>query len=144
MTLLSNLKNTHCERKNVQRVGRGIGSNRGKTSCRGHKGAKSRSGYKRRLGNEGGQLPLYRKIPCRGFSNARFESDVYAINLGRVNEIFEDGEVVSRETLIHKGILPLTSKSEIKILAGGKLTKSIKFDVKFMSESVKQILNIEN
>ena len=142
MNLLSNLANTHSVRKNVQRVGRGVGSKRGKTSCRGHKGAKSRSGYKRRLGNEGGQLPLYRKIPCRGFSNARFEQDVYSINLGRLNDLFEDGETVSKDTLIQKGILPLTSKSEIKVLAGGKLTKSIKFDVKFMSASVKQILNL--
>jgi len=142
MSLLANLKNTHSVRKNVQRVGRGVGSKRGKTSCRGHKGAKSRSGYKRRLGNEGGQLPLYRKIPCRGFSNARFEQDVYSINLGRLNDLFEDGETVSKDTLIQKGILPLTSKSEIKVLAGGKLTKSIKFDVKFMSASVKQILNL--
>ncbi|NBO23684.1 MAG: 50S ribosomal protein L15 [Chlamydiae bacterium] len=142
MTLLSNLKNTHSVRKNVQRVGRGIGSKRGKTSCRGHKGAKSRSGYKRRLGNEGGQLPLYRKIPCRGFSNARFEMDVYSINLGRLNSLFAEGETVSRETLIQKGILPLTCKSEVKVLAGGKLTKSLKFDVKFMSASAKQILNL--
>jgi large subunit ribosomal protein L15 len=142
MTLLSTLKNTHTVRKNVQRVGRGVGSKRGKTSCRGHKGAKSRSGYKRRLGNEGGQLPLYRKIPCRGFSNARFEMDVFSINLGRVNDIFEDGETVSRDTLIQKGILPVNSKAEVKILAGGKLTKSIKFDVKFMSESVRQNLKL--
>lgn len=142
MTLLSNLKNTHTYRKNVQRVGRGVGSRRGKTSCRGHKGAKSRSGYKRRLGNEGGQLPLYRKIPCRGFSNARFEMDIYAINLARVNELYQDGETVSRQSLIEKGILPMTSKAEVKVLAGGKLTKSLKFDVKHMSSSVKQLLGI--
>jgi large subunit ribosomal protein L15 len=142
MTLLSNLKNTHTYRKNVQRVGRGVGSRRGKTSCRGHKGAKSRSGYKRRLGNEGGQLPLYRKIPCRGFSNARFEMDIYAINLARVNELYQEGETVSRQSLIEKGILPMTSKAEVKVLAGGKLTKSLKFDVKHMSSSVKQLLGI--
>ena len=142
MTLLSNLKNTHTYRKNVQRVGRGVGSRRGKTSCRGHKGAKSRSGYKRRLGNEGGQLPLYRKIPCRGFSNARFEMDIYAINLARINELFQDGETVSRQSLIEKGVLPMTSKAEVKVLAGGKLTKSLKFDVKHMSSSVKQLLGI--
>lgn len=142
MTLLSNLKNTHTYRKNVQRVGRGVGSRRGKTSCRGHKGAKSRSGYKRRLGNEGGQLPLYRKIPCRGFSNARFEMDIYAINLARINELFQDGETVSRQSLVEKGVLPMTSKAEVKILAGGKLTKSLKFDVKHMSSSVKQLLGI--
>ena len=142
MTLLSTLKNTHTVRKNVQRVGRGVGSKRGKTSCRGHKGAKSRSGYKRRLGNEGGQLPLYRKIPCRGFSNARFEMDIYAINLARINELFQDGETVSRQSLIEKGVLPMTSKAEVKVLAGGKLTKSLKFDVKHMSSSVKQLLGI--
>ncbi len=142
MTLLSNLKNTN-PRKNVQRVGRGVGSNRGKTSCRGHKGAKSRSGYKRRLGNEGGQLPLYRKIPCRGFSNARFEKDVFSITLGRLSALYEDGETVSRETLIQKNVLPFTCRSEIKILSGGKFDKSLKFDVKFMSASVKAQLSIE-
>jgi large subunit ribosomal protein L15 len=142
MIELSQLQNTHTYRKNVQRVGRGVGSRRGKTSCRGHKGAKSRSGYKRRLGNEGGQLPLYRKIPCRGFSNARFEKDVFAISLSRLNSIFEEGETVSRQTLIEKGIMPLNAKADVKILAGGKLTKSLKFDVKHMSQSVKQLLGI--
>jgi len=142
MIELSQLQNTHTYRKNVQRVGRGVGSRRGKTSCRGHKGAKSRSGYKRRLGNEGGQLPLYRKIPCRGFSNARFEKDVFAITLSRLNTIFEEGETVSRQTLIEKGIMPLNAKADVKILAGGKLTKSLKFDVKHMSQSVKQLLGI--
>jgi large subunit ribosomal protein L15 len=143
MVSLSNLQNTHTYRKNVQRVGRGIGSRRGKTSCRGHKGAKARSGYKTRIGNsaEGGQLPLYRKLPCRGFSNARFERDVYAINLTRLNEIFEEGETVSRDTLIAKGILPFTSKASIKVLGNGKLEKTLKFDVHQFSKSAEEAIN---
>ena len=143
MVSLSNLQNTHTDRKNVQRVGRGIGSRRGKTSCRGHKGAKARSGYKTRIGNssEGGQLPLYRKLPCRGFSNARFEKDVYAINLTRLNEIFEEGETVSRDTLIAKGILPFTCKSSIKILGNGKLEKTLKFEVDQFSKTAEATIN---
>ena len=91
MITLHNLKDSHRKSPNVQRVGRGIGSKRGKTCCRGHKGDKSRSGYKRRYGKEGGQLPLYRKLPTRGFSNLGFKEQPFSINLSRIEEIFEDG-----------------------------------------------------
>lgn len=103
MIKLESLKNTHRKSPNVQRVGRGIGSKRGKTSCRGHKGDKSRSGYKRRYGKEGGQLPLYRKLPTRGFSNLGFREPPFSINLDRINALFEDGETVNAQTLIDKG-----------------------------------------
>ena len=91
MITLSTLMNTHRAKEKVQRVGRGLGSKRGKTCCRGVKGDKARSGYNRRYGYEGGQLPLYRKLPCRGFSNARFRSEPVAINLSTIDKLFDDG-----------------------------------------------------
>ena len=78
----------------MQRVGRGPGSKRGKTCCRGSKGDKARQGYKRHFGREGGQLPLYRKMPKRGFNHGRFEKETLSLNLGLIDQLFEDGETV--------------------------------------------------
>ena len=80
---LHTLQNTTRPYKRRKLLGRGMGSGRGKTCCRGHKGAGSRSGWKSRERYEGGQLPLYRKVPARGFSNARFSRRLDAINLGK-------------------------------------------------------------
>lgn len=118
---LSNLSDGNKRRK---RKGRGPGSQRGKTSCRGHKGDKSRSGYKRRTGTEGGQIPLFRRLPIRGFSNARFAIPVFSISLERIDQLFEDGETVSRETLMEKGY-QLRRISKVKILGNGDLTKKV-------------------
>ena len=79
--ILSKLFNTHRPKQKVQRVGRGLGSKRGKTCCRGVKGDKARRGYKTRGAHEGGQLPLYRKLPTKGFSNGRFRATPFALNL---------------------------------------------------------------
>ena len=84
--------------KNRKRVGRGPGSGLGKTSGRGENGQKSRSGYSRKAGFEGGQLPLYRRLPKRGFSNAKFKTEYAVINLSDLNK-FEDGAVVTPELL---------------------------------------------
>lgn len=121
---LSELKNTQLNKK-TKRVGRGPGSKMGKTSCRGHKGDKSRSGYKRRGGKEGGQLPLFQKLPHRGFSNERFKTSIYEINLGRLNDHFEDGETVNKETLMQKGFPMRRVKGGFKVLSGGELTKKV-------------------
>ncbi len=88
MTTLDNLQNTTRPYKRRKRVGRGIGSKLGKTCGRGEKGAGARAGYKRRLGKEGGNLPLFMKLPIRGFSNARFRRAYDAINLEQINEVF--------------------------------------------------------
>ena len=122
---LSELKNTHRKNKRPKRVGRGVGSNKGKTSCRGHKGDKSRSGYKTRAGKEGGQLPLFQKLPGRGFPNTRFQKPVFAINLGRINEHFDEGETVNRETLLKKGFPVRRATGGIKVLANGELEKKV-------------------
>ncbi len=122
---LSELKDTHRKPKRRKRVGRGPGSKMGKTSCRGHKGDKSRSGYKRRGGKEGGQLPLFQKLPHRGFSNKQFAVPMYAINLDRIEAHFEDGEIVSRETLMEKGFPMRRMKGGFKVLGNGALTKKV-------------------
>lgn len=131
---LSELKNTHLK-KRIKRVGRGPGSKMGKTSGRGHKGDKSRSGYKRRGGKEGGQLPLFQKLPHRGFSNERFKVPIYEINLGRLNEHFEDGETINKETLMQKGFPMRRMKGGFKVLASGELTKKVVIEANRFSKS---------
>lgn len=140
MITLSSLKNTTRPKKKIQRVGRGIGSGRGKTCCRGVKGDKARSGYKTRYGYEGGQMPLYKKLPIRGFSNTRFKTKVKTVNLGLIDQLFNDGETVSKETLLEKGILNRRNSKAFKILAGGKLQKKVKFDVAILSGAAREEL----
>ena len=127
MITLATLKNTTRPKQKIQRVGRGVGSRRGKTCCRGVKGDKARSGYKRRYGKEGGQLPLFRKLPARGFPNGRFMKSVAAVNLGLLDQLFKDGEEVNMETLQEKNILNRKQAQSYKILAVGKLTKKLLF-----------------
>ena len=140
MSTLSTLKNTTRITKNVQRVGRGEGSGRGKTCCRGHKGDKSRSGYKRRYGQEGGQLPLYRKMPRRGFSRGRFVKEGLSINFSLINTLFKDGDVVSVETLRMRGYAPRLLPGGLKILAVGKLEKKVTIEAHAYSANAKKML----
>ena len=99
------------------RVGRGPGSGNGKTAGKGHKGQNARSGGGVRPGFEGGQLPLYRKLPKRGFKNARFAKEYTVINLEML-ECFADGDVVDAAALISKGVIDGVAADGIKILAG--------------------------
>jgi large subunit ribosomal protein L15 len=135
MISLSNLSNTHRPRKKVQRVGRGLGSKRGKTCCRGVKGDKARRGYKSRDGHEGGQMPLYRKLPTKGFTNGRFKNDVYAINLGMLNELFNDGDVINLKTLRERGYAPRDPKGGLKILSQGELKKKVTIEAHAFSKT---------
>lgn len=140
MTTLSTLTNTHRPFKKVQRIGRGAGSKRGKTCGRGVKGYKSRTGYSRRYGHEGGQLPLYRKLPCRGFSNATFSSNVVAVNLSRIEELFSDGEQVNLGTLRERGLAPRRANGGLKILGGGELTKKVTIEAHHFSQTAREKL----
>lgn len=140
MMKLSELSNGKRGKQKVQRVGRGPGSNRGKTCNRGHKGQKSRSGYKRRAGKEGGQLPLYQKLPCRGFTNAQFKTKVFSINLGLIDQLFTDGDVVNVESLTEKGFNLRRIKGGIKILGNGEITKKVSIEAHLISESAKNKL----
>lgn len=139
MIQLDKLKDLSRERKPRKRVGRGPGSGVGKTCGRGEKGAGSRSGYKRRYGYEGGQLPLYRKLPCRGFSNARFRKPYDVVNLGQLDAMFNDGEVVSAETLTAKGFISGPTYG-IKVLGEGELKKKVTLDVEDISETAREKL----
>ena len=103
------------------RVGRGHGSGNGKTAGKGHKGQKARSGAPR-PGFEGGQMPLYRRLPKRGFIN-RNTKDIVSINITELNR-FEDGAVVTIETLVENGVIK-NPKDGVKILGNGELTKKL-------------------
>ncbi len=135
MLNLSNLKNTSRPKKKVQRVGRGIGSKRGDTSGRGGKGDSARQGYRKRFGYEGGQVPLYRKLPIRGFTRGKFVKPSMAISLAMLNAHFQDGETVNIVSLRGKGLIPRRLPGGIKILANGELTKKIKIEAHAFSEA---------
>jgi large subunit ribosomal protein L15 len=139
MSQLESLKDTKASRVQRKRVGRGIGSGMGKTACRGTKGAKSRSGYKRRLGTEGGALPLFKKLPTRGFSNARFRRRLDAVNLELIEQQFNDGEIVNIDTLTDKGLLSGPSYG-VKILSEGTITKKLTFEVHSLSKVAREKL----
>lgn len=136
---LNTLSNNYRPAKRRKRVGRGIGSGLGKTCGRGVKGAGSRSGWKKRERYEGGQIPLYRKLPERGFSNARFQAKLDSINLGQIDRMFEDGETVSLQTLRDRNYMKGTTFG-IKILGEGEITKKLKFEVQALSKSAEEKL----
>lgn len=121
---LSSPKGAH---KNTKRIGRGQGSGQGTQAGKGHKGQKARSGGGIRIGFEGGQMPLYRRLPKVGFSNAPFKTEYAVLNLEKLAEKF-GSEVVTRENLIEKGFLSGINKSlPIKILAKGEFNKPLTF-----------------
>lgn len=109
--------------KSRKRVGRGPGSGLGKTSGKGHKGQNARSGGGVRPGFEGGQLPLFRRLPKRGFSNARFKTEYAVINLSDLNK-FEDGAIITPELLKEMGLVK-KQLNGVKILGNGKLEKKL-------------------
>ena len=129
---LSNLKPAEGSTKTRKRIGRGAGSGLGGTSTRGHKGAKSRSGYSKKIGFEGGQMPLYRRLPKRGFK-CRNSKTIVAINLSAL-EAFENDTVVSVETLIEAGIVK-NPRDGVKILGNGELTKKLTVQANAFSAS---------
>ena len=132
---LSNLKPAEGSTKTRKRIGRGPGSGLGGTSTRGHKGAKSRSGYKNKIGFEGGQMPLYRRLPKRGFK-CRNSKTIVGINLSAL-EAFENDAVVSVETLIEAGIVK-NPRDGVKILGNGELTKKLTVQANAFSASAKE------
>lgn len=119
-----------------KRLGRGRGSGTGKTSGRGHKGAGSRSGFTHKVSREGGQLPFFRRIPKRGFSNADFETVYAVVNLGQIQKRFEDGAEVNAETLTQAGLIRDTSLP-VKVLGDGEFTRRITLTVDKMSASAR-------
>jgi len=119
---LSNLKPAEGSKHPKKRVGRGQGSGQGVQAGRGHKGAKSRSGFKFKRGFEGGQMPLHRRVPKRGFHNP-FRTEYAVVNLDTIAERFDTGTVVTPELLRERGIV--RSGGQIKVLARGDIAKKL-------------------
>ena len=129
------------ETKARKRVGRGPGSGMGKTSTRGEKGQKARSGASISAWFQGGQTPIYRRLPKRGFNNARFATLFATINLSDLDKYFNDGDVVTPEVLKERGIIK-KQLSGVKVLANGELSK--KLTVKAHRFSSTAVTKIEN
>jgi large subunit ribosomal protein L15 len=119
---LSNLKPARGAKHAKKRVGRGQGSGNGKTAGRGHKGAKSRSGFKHKRGFEGGQMPLHRRVPKRGFHNL-FREEYEIVNLDTLGERFEAGVEVTPDLLRERGLVG--RRGPVKVLARGELSKAL-------------------
>lgn len=121
-----------------KRLGRGTGSGLGKTSGRGHKGYGSRSGSSRKPGFEGGQMPLYRRVPKRGFTNARFRTEYTIVNVD-LFEKFEDGAVVDLDAVLALGLVSLNTKL-FKVLGNGQLSRKLTVRAqKFSKSAVEKI-----
>ena len=119
----------------AKRLGRGVGSGLGKTAGKGHKGAKARSGGGKRPGFEGGQMPLYRRVPKKGFTNI-FGPDYECINVEAL-DVFENGAVVTEEILIDCGMIH-SSKDGLKVLGNGELTKKLTVKASKFTASAKE------
>lgn len=135
---LENLPKTK-ELKSIKRVGRGPGSGMGKTSTRGEKGQKARSGASIKPWFQGGQTPLYRTLPKRGFNNKEFEVKYATINVDDLNTFFNDGDVVTPEVLKERGIIK-KDLSGIKVLGNGTLEKKLTVKAnRFSSSAISKI-----
>lgn len=139
MTSLNKLTDTTRQNKERMRVGRGVGSGKGKTCGRGQKGMGARAGVKWRFGYEGGQFRTYMKYPIRGFSNVRFQKRLDAINLSQIDKLYKDGETVNVETLTKHGFLNGKSHG-LKILGNGELTKKVTIEARTVSASAREKL----
>lgn len=125
--------------KKRKRLGRGQGSGHGKTSGRGHKGAGSRSGFKKKTIYEGGQMPLFRRLPKRGFSNVQFETKYEIVNISQL-DAFEDGAKVGLEELHNAGLVDLkrSRAAKVKILGDGELSKKLEVSAHKFSKAAQE------
>ncbi|MDR2073578.1 MAG: 50S ribosomal protein L15 [Spirochaetaceae bacterium] len=117
-------------------LGRGQGSGRGTTAGKGNKGQKARSGGKTYIGFEGGQMPLYRRIAQRGFSNYPFKKEWQIVNLGEIEKRFEEGDTVDSGSLVCKGLVK--GSAPVKILGDGNIAKKLTFKIRFFSASARE------
>ena len=124
-------------KKAAWRKGRGAGSGNGKTAGRGHKGQNARTGGGVRPGFEGGQIPLYRRLPKRGFTNSLFKKEYAIINLETLDKLFNDGDTVSLETLLENGVVK-KELNGLKVLARGEITKKLTVKAAIFSAAAKE------
>ena len=135
---LNNLRPPKGAKHKKRRVGRGPGSGHGHTASRGHKGAKSRSGFRFKRGFEGGQMPLHRRVPKRGFHNP-FRVEYAVVNLDTLGEVFEAGSSVTPELLRERGLVRETRK-KIKVLGRGEITKKLTVTAHKFSKSAREAI----
>ena len=135
---LNNIRPPKGAKHPKKRVGRGPGSGHGKTASRGHKGAQSRSGFSFKRGFEGGQMPLHRRVPKRGFHNP-FRVEYAVVNLDTLGEVFEAGSSVTPELLRERGLVR-ESRKRIKVLGRGEITKKLTVQAhKFSGKAAEKI-----
>ncbi|MGH9834436.1 MAG: 50S ribosomal protein L15 [Blastocatellia bacterium] len=134
---LNNLKAPPGATHKKKRVGRGPGSGLGKTSGRGNKGQKSRSGYSGKRGFEGGQMPLHRRLPKRGFTNI-FKREWAEVNLADLEKMFDAGVTVTPELLVERGLVRRSMQKSVVILGQGELKKSLTVSAHRFSKSAKE------
>ena len=139
---LHNLKPAEGATHNSKRVGRGYGSGKGRTSTRGHKGAKARSGYKKKIGFEGGQMPLQRRVPKFGFKNIN-RVEYKAINLSTIQKLAEDKNLtkIGIAELVEAGFI--NSKQLVKILANGELTVKLEVEANAFSKKAEDAITAQ-
>jgi large subunit ribosomal protein L15 len=130
---LNNLRPPKGAKQPKKRVGRGPGSGHGKTASRGNKGAKSRSGFRFKRGFEGGQMPLHRRVPKRGFTNP-FRVEYAVVNLDQLSEVFESGSSVTPELLRERGLVR-DATAPVKVLGRGDISKPLTVKAQKFSES---------
>lgn len=124
-------------KKRRKRIGCGESSGHGKTSCKGHKGQMARAGRGIRPGFEGGQMPLFRRLPKKGFSNAQFRDVYEVVNVGSLDKAFEDGAVVNETSLREKGLVNRNCDA-IKILGNGELSRKLTIEIANVSASARE------
>ena len=135
---LSNLKPAEGSKHSKKRVGRGHGTGQGVQAGRGHKGAQSRSGYSFKRGFEGGQMPLHRRIPKRGFHNL-FRTEYAVVNLDMLSERFDAGTTVTPELLVERGLIS-NARRPVKVLARGDISKKLTIQAhKFSGKAAEKI-----
>lgn len=132
---LNNIPTIKGATHSTKRLGRGVGSGHGKTSGKGHKGQKARSGGGIPIGFEGGQMPLYRKLPRRGFNNFNFRKTYQVVNVGDLEKI--EGELVNRESLLKAGLIR-DNNEKVKLLANGDVVKAFTVSLDKISETAKK------
>ena len=123
-------------KKSVKRIGRGAASGQGKTAGKGHKGQKARAGRGMRAGFEGGQMPLQRRVPKRGFNNI-FAKEIATVNVAALDKAFEDGATVTVDALLEKGLIK-KALDGVKVLGNGEINKKLTVQVDSFSDSAKQ------
>lgn len=136
MLTLANLSPKKGSNKDRKRVGRGPGSGLGKTAGRGHKGAKARSGYKSKPGFEGGQMPLQRRLPKRGFNN-KFRKEFDIVSLSQLNS-FEAGQEITTQALVEAGLVKAGRLA--KVLANGEISKAVTVKVDKVSAQARELI----